>query len=240
MTAVRLSSAAKPARGCVCKRGVPARAVKDVFMPALSSTMTEGKVVQWLKSEGDAVTKGEALVVVESDKADMDVESFEDGFLGAIVVDEGGSAGVGSPIAFIAESEGEIADAKAKAGSSSAAAPAAEAPKEVRCDLLSCYGCLTSIFILRAGAPRCLSCAPYPRLQSRRMLCASVRHDTVEKRHALIAPVPVNLFHAMRCSWSTASATAGAVPLRASRSREFGRTAWPIHTRVYAMFGFTS
>lgn len=104
-------------------------------MPALSSTMTEGKVVQWLKSEGDAVSKGEALVVVESDKADMDVESFEDGFLGAIVVDEGGSANVGSPIAYIAETEGEIGDAQAKGGASSngaappPAAAAEEAPK---------------------------------------------------------------------------------------------------------------
>ena len=102
-------------------------------MPALSSTMTEGKVVQWLKGEGDKVSKGEALVVVESDKADMDVESFEDGYLGAIVVDEGGTANVGSPIAYIAESEGEIADAQAKGGASAngaAAAPAeAEAPK---------------------------------------------------------------------------------------------------------------
>lgn len=44
-------------------------------MPALSSTMTEGKIVSWLKSEGDKITKGESVVVVESDKADMDVES---------------------------------------------------------------------------------------------------------------------------------------------------------------------
>lgn len=155
MTAARLSSAAKPARGFVCRRGVPARAVKDVFMPALSSTMTEGKVVQWLKSEGDAVSKGEALVVVESDKADMDVESFEDGFLGAIVVDEGGSAGVGSPIAFIAETEGEISEAKAKAGSSSAApAPAAEAPKEVHSSF--CFPCTAPLSAVRAwiDAPR--------------------------------------------------------------------------------------
>lgn len=122
-------------------------------MPALSSTMTEGKVVQWLKSEGDAVSKGEALVVVESDKADMDVESFEDGFLGAIVVDEGGSAGVGSPIAFIAESEGEIADAQAKAGSS-APAPAAEAPKEVRATILHCLMAVVPIFVIRTDAPR--------------------------------------------------------------------------------------
>jgi pyruvate dehydrogenase E2 component (dihydrolipoamide acetyltransferase) len=41
-------------------------AVKDVFMPALSSTMTEGKIVSWLKSPGDKVKKGESIVVVES------------------------------------------------------------------------------------------------------------------------------------------------------------------------------
>lgn len=156
MTAARLSSAAKPARGYACKRRVSARAVKDVFMPALSSTMTEGKVVQWLKSEGDAVSKGEALVVVESDKADMDVESFEDGFLGAIVVDEGGSAGVGAPIAFIAETEGEISDAKAKAGSgSSAPAPAAEAPKEVHIYPYHMFMTSPSVSGDRIHAPRC-------------------------------------------------------------------------------------
>lgn len=43
-------------------------AVKDVFMPALSSTMTEGKIVSWLKAPGDKVKKGEAIVVVESGK----------------------------------------------------------------------------------------------------------------------------------------------------------------------------
>ena len=47
-------------------RNVSVPAVKEVFMPALSSTMTEGKIVSWLKSPGDKVTKGEALVVVES------------------------------------------------------------------------------------------------------------------------------------------------------------------------------
>lgn len=44
----------------------PMNAVKEVFMPALSSTMTEGKIVSWLKSPGDKVARGEALVVVES------------------------------------------------------------------------------------------------------------------------------------------------------------------------------
>lgn len=88
-------------------------------MPALSSTMTEGKIVSWVKSEGDKLSKGESVVVVESDKADMDVETFYDGYLASIMVEEGGVAPVGSAIALLAETEDEIAEAKAKANSSS-------------------------------------------------------------------------------------------------------------------------
>lgn len=84
-------------------------------MPALSSTMTEGKIVSWVKSEGDVLSKGESVVVVESDKADMDVETFYDGILAVIVVNEGESALVGAPIGLLAETEDEIAEAKAKA-----------------------------------------------------------------------------------------------------------------------------
>jgi pyruvate dehydrogenase E2 component (dihydrolipoamide acetyltransferase) len=56
------------------------------------------------------------LQVVESDKADMDVESFAEGILGSIVVPEGGVANVGNAIAYIAETEADIDAAKAKAG----------------------------------------------------------------------------------------------------------------------------
>lgn len=84
-------------------------------MPALSSTMTEGKIVSWGKSEGDVLSKGEGVVVVESDKADMDVETFHDGILAAIIVPEGETAPVGSPIAFLAETEDEIEEAKKRA-----------------------------------------------------------------------------------------------------------------------------
>ena len=49
----------------------------EIFMPALSSTMTEGEIVEWLKNPGDKVERGESVLVVESDKADMDVESFK-------------------------------------------------------------------------------------------------------------------------------------------------------------------
>lgn len=99
-------------------------------MPALSSTMTEGKIVSWVKSEGDKLAKGESVVVVESDKADMDVETFYDGYLAAIMVEEGGVAAVGSAIALLAETEDEIAQAlsKAKEQSSSSSSPAPPPP----------------------------------------------------------------------------------------------------------------
>jgi pyruvate dehydrogenase E2 component (dihydrolipoamide acetyltransferase) len=99
----------------------------QIDMPALSSTMKEGKVVSWLKSEGDSISAGEAIMVVESDKADMDVEAFEDGFLAAILTDEGESGAVGAPVALISQSEADIPTLKAYAATLSGA-PAAAAP----------------------------------------------------------------------------------------------------------------
>lgn len=91
--------------------------IRELFMPALSSTMTEGKIVSWLKSPGDKVAKGETVLIVESDKADMDVESFYDGYLAVITVPAGEVAPVGSTIGLVAETEAEIAEAEAKAKS---------------------------------------------------------------------------------------------------------------------------
>ena len=95
--------------------------------------MTEGKIVEWLKQPGDKVGRGESVLVVESDKADMDVESFQDGFLAAVLMPAGSTAPVGETIGLIVETEAEIAEAKAKAPTptSSAAASASttvEAP----------------------------------------------------------------------------------------------------------------
>lgn len=99
--------------------------IREVFMPALSSTMTEGKIVSWTKSPGDKVAKGETILIVESDKADMDVEAFYEGFLGAIVVNAGDTAAVGATIGYLAETEAELAEAQSKAKGSGAAAPVA-------------------------------------------------------------------------------------------------------------------
>ncbi|AUT01008.1 branched-chain alpha-keto acid dehydrogenase subunit E2 [Nostoc sp. CENA543] len=104
--------------------------IHEIFMPALSSTMTEGKIVSWVKSPGDKVEKGETVVVVESDKADMDVETFYEGYLAHIVVQAGDSAPVGAAIAYVAETEAEIEAAKSM-GNSGAAAAATPTPEPI-------------------------------------------------------------------------------------------------------------
>ncbi len=101
--------------------------INEIFMPALSSTMTEGKIVSWVKSPGDKIAKGETVVVVESDKADMDVESFYEGYLATIVTNAGEVAPVGAAIALVVDTEAEIEVAKQQAANlKSGAAPTSQ------------------------------------------------------------------------------------------------------------------
>jgi len=74
----------------------------EVLMPALSPTMTEGKIARWLKNEGDAVRSGDVLAEIETDKATMEVEAVDEGVLAKIVVPEGTDhVAVNTPIALI-------------------------------------------------------------------------------------------------------------------------------------------
>jgi pyruvate dehydrogenase E2 component (dihydrolipoamide acetyltransferase) len=113
--------AAQPAAASGGGEGIP------VVMPALSPTMTEGKLVKWLKKEGDKVSSGQAIAEVETDKSNLEVEAYDDGVLARIVVQEGQMAKVGAPIAFLAGKGGAKAAAPAQAPAP--AAPKAEAPK---------------------------------------------------------------------------------------------------------------
>src|SRR5262245_32335756 len=95
-----------------------------VLMPALSPTMTEGKLARWLKKEGDPVKSGQVLAEIETDKATMEVEAVDEGTLGKILVPDGTEAvKVNEPIALILE-EGEDAAALAGAAPAPKAAPA--------------------------------------------------------------------------------------------------------------------
>jgi pyruvate dehydrogenase E1 component beta subunit len=86
----------------------------DVLMPALSPTMTEGKLARWLKAEGDHVQPGDALAEIETDKATMEVEAVYEGILARIVIPEGTEhVAVNTPIAVIA-ANGEDVGASTK------------------------------------------------------------------------------------------------------------------------------
>src|SRR6478752_7639570 len=77
----------------------------DVAMPRLSDSMEEGTILKWLKSDGDTVEKGEELVEIETDKANMTYEADEEGTL-EIVAQEGDTLPVGETIARIGEGSG--------------------------------------------------------------------------------------------------------------------------------------
>jgi pyruvate dehydrogenase E1 component beta subunit len=82
----------------------------EVLMPALSPTMTEGKIARWLKSEGDAVHSGDVLAEIETDKATMEVEAIDEGVLAKIVIPEGTDhVAVNTPIAVIAGNGEDVA-----------------------------------------------------------------------------------------------------------------------------------
>src|SRR5258707_4470150 len=97
----------------------------DVNMPKLSDTMEEGTIVEWKKSSGDEVHKGEVLAEVESDKATFDLEADDDGTL-EILVEQGVPAKIGAPIARIGSASPAAAPANAAA---KAAAPATSQPQ---------------------------------------------------------------------------------------------------------------
>ena len=100
-----------------------------ILMPALSPTMTDGKLAKWFKAEGDQVAAGDILAEIETDKATMEMEAVDDGVLGKIVIAEGTEGvAINSLVAVMLE-EGEDVSA-ADAAASTAPAPQATPPEE--------------------------------------------------------------------------------------------------------------
>ncbi len=100
----------------------------EVIMPRMSDTMEEGKILKWLKTVGERVEVGDIIAEVETDKADMEMEALDDGFLTEIRAQEGESAPVGAVIALLGE-EAEIGVAPtppARPARASVATPPAE------------------------------------------------------------------------------------------------------------------
>jgi pyruvate dehydrogenase E2 component (dihydrolipoamide acetyltransferase) len=98
----------------------------DVIMPRLSDTMEEGELTRWMKKVGDRVQKGDVLAEIETDKATMDLEAFDDGILEQLLVADGTLVPIGQPVAVIGDGSNLVTVSAAPA----TAAPAPEAAPE--------------------------------------------------------------------------------------------------------------
>ena len=104
-----------------------------ITMPKLGFDMAEGKLGEWLKKAGDTVTQGETILLVETDKASVEVPAFRSGVLLKILVAAGESVPIGTPIAAIGEA-GETVEAEAKAKVEVKAEAKIEAKAEVKAE----------------------------------------------------------------------------------------------------------
>ncbi|HEX7199799.1 MAG TPA: biotin/lipoyl-containing protein, partial [Dongiaceae bacterium] len=106
----------------------------EILMPALSPTMTEGKLAKWLKNQGDAVKAGDVIAEIETDKATMEVEAVDEGRLAQILVPAGTEGvKVNTPIALLQgedETEAPVARPAPAPQASASAAPAQPAPTQ--------------------------------------------------------------------------------------------------------------
>ncbi|XWS16201.1 hypothetical protein CRYUN_Cryun34aG0064800 [Craigia yunnanensis] len=122
-------------RGFASDAGLPPH--QEIGMPSLSPTMTEGNIARWLKKEGDKVNPGEVLCEVETDKATVEMECMEEGYLAKIIKGDGSKEiKVGEIIAITVEEEEDIAKFKdyspsaSDSGAPAATEPAAPPPKQ--------------------------------------------------------------------------------------------------------------
>jgi pyruvate dehydrogenase E2 component (dihydrolipoamide acetyltransferase) len=102
--------------------------ITKVFMPKLSDAMETGKVIKWLKKEGDTIKGGDVIAEIETDKANVEIEAFGAGVLRKIVVAEGGTVPVGEMIGVIADPTEDISSVTAAPAKPAAPAPPAGAP----------------------------------------------------------------------------------------------------------------
>ena len=102
----------------------------NIEMPKLSDTMTEGTLVKWNKQVGDTIEIGDIIAEIETDKATMEMEAFDEGILSEILVQEGGKAPVGATLGILLE-DGEEADAPAAVATAPVATPTETTPDPV-------------------------------------------------------------------------------------------------------------
>ena len=101
---------------------------EEIVMPRLSDTMERGTIARWLVHEGDAVHEGDVLAEIETDKATMELNSYSDGVLLRILVQDGEAAELGAPIALVGAEGEDVSGFSAAEANGDAAAGAGEGP----------------------------------------------------------------------------------------------------------------
>lgn len=107
----------------------------EINMPRLSDTMQEGTITHWLKKQGDEIKKGDVVAEVETDKANMEIESFSSGILEQILVNEGDVAPIGQPIAILGTGVQSKAKAPAAQAAPAQAQPIVNNPAKVEAEV---------------------------------------------------------------------------------------------------------
>jgi pyruvate dehydrogenase E2 component (dihydrolipoamide acetyltransferase) len=103
--------------------------MSEIVMPRLSDTMEEGTLSQWLKKIGDTVAKGDVLAEIETDKATMELEAFDEGVLAQILVEEGQAVPIGTPLAILSSGDDTVeAPARPRPSEPTPTPPATQLP----------------------------------------------------------------------------------------------------------------
>jgi len=131
--------------------------ITKVIMPKLSEAMETGKVIKWLKKEGDAIKGGDVIAEIETDKANVEIEAFGAGVLRKILIGEGGQVPVGELIGVIADPADDIS--KMAAPAAAPAAPPAAAPAPTPLPAMESYTSVPETSAVVPMAPA-LSAAP--------------------------------------------------------------------------------
>ena len=155
----------------------------EVIMPRMSDTMEEGKILKWLKKVGDQVEVGDIIAEVETDKADMEMEALDDGFLTEIRAQEGESVPVGVVIALLGE-EAEVGIAPTpptRTAISSASTP----PAEKRADAKANQPVAKKVRKIREATPKKLP----PRKKDKRILASPIVRKIAAERGIELARV---------------------------------------------------
>ena len=155
----------------------------EVIMPRMSDTMEEGKILKWLKKVGDRIEVGDIIAEVETDKADMEMEALDDGFLTEIRAQEGESVPVGGVIALLGE-EAEVGVAPpppARTASSTASTP----PAGRRANAKASQPAAKKVRKIREAAPK----KPPARKKDERILASPIVRKIAAERGIELAKV---------------------------------------------------